>query len=556
MAKEKEDKPVLGDQTGSTYSKYCLNAIRFTCEGYILRSKDLDDEIKRDPAYRSKPLLRLDKRDQVNNLAEPAPATLKCGQCGHQYPYGQPWCERCGGKALSDAELIQQGKLDDVVRAHVAWVRAEAKKRWDKLNPPRKLASSKNVPAQHWRSAIDLNPPRPEETVTFEDFVAEGLRALAEATKGYKRRGNGLNAYAREFVRGALADAATDWRNKSGLQMDSRLQRFIRSHPFWRPEWIQEKFPQYTIARIEHEQELAYAVWVPETYVDDFGDRDEINDAYKEFEHPAQATLPVFHAHKWRGCEWGPISEGSRNAAKGYRWSLVSPELRRLKNKLNLTTAALIEMPVHKLAMMVRALPEGRLRNLKRLANKQELRNIHTWAGGVRASLWNDRVEADYRKRDLERLRRMGRNRAGAHEHDLTRLEQIGRNDYANWLVNRKTTCVEPSNTPAPFVSKATEYCRGTHLVAAKLLSNPPEVKHLGPPLPGQEQAEKHSLWNTLPEQRIGKGGEQRCLYPVAWTLNAEKMFEEATQESFDKSKQWDDDLSPPQTTIRKEEAK
>ena len=88
----------------------------------------------------------------------------------------------------------------------------------------------------------------------------------------------------------------------------------------------------------------------------------------------------------------------------------------------------------------------------------------------------------------------------------------------------------EPSNTPTPFESGVTTYYRGTPLAAAKLISNTPEVKHLGPPPPGPGQAEKYSLWYTELEPKIWIGEDRRpcCLYPVIWTLNIERMFEEA----------------------------
>ena len=54
-------------------------------------------------------------------------------------------------------------------------------------------------------------------------------------------------------LRGAIGPA---------YKFDSRIQRFIRAHPFWRSDWVQEKFPHYTLEHIEHEQELAYASWV------------------------------------------------------------------------------------------------------------------------------------------------------------------------------------------------------------------------------------------------------------------------------------------------------
>ena len=157
-------------------------------------------------------------------------------------------------------------------------------------------------------------------------------------------------------------------------------------------------------------------------------------------------------------------------------------------------------MPEHKLAMMVRALPEPELRKLKVLANRQELRNIAAWPvsrnASVRAPLWNDRVEADYKKRDIARLKRMGRN------------------GYANWLFGRPSTCppylvrdgrlqLLQASDPAPLKSKL------RHRDDIKFKS----ARHLGSPLPGAGQAET-SFWNNL-------------MRGPAWTLNINKMFEE-----------------------------
>ena len=104
MSEEEKDRPVLGSKTETTYS----TTRHSSTIGFDV-GKELDAEIKQDPAYRSEPLLRLDQRDQKQNtnLAEPVRATLKCGQCGHRFLYKKDelWCDQCGGEAFSDAAL-------------------------------------------------------------------------------------------------------------------------------------------------------------------------------------------------------------------------------------------------------------------------------------------------------------------------------------------------------------------------------------------------------------------------------------------------------------------
>jgi hypothetical protein len=78
--------------------------------------------------------------------------------------------------------------------------------------------------------------------------------------------------------------------------MDSRIQRFLRSHPYWAPKWIQEQFPHYSIQRIEDEQQRAQGVW-------------------QEISSDAAS-----------GYGWGPQPQWSRDAAFGYVWRAEGTE--------------------------------------------------------------------------------------------------------------------------------------------------------------------------------------------------------------------------------------
>jgi hypothetical protein len=74
-----------------------------------------------------------------------------------------------------------------------------------------------------------------------------------------------------------------------------------------------------------------------------------------------------------------------------------------------------------------------------------------------------------------------------AEQRALRRLRWMGRRAYADWLVNRKTTCPPPANeTPAPYVSKIAAHYRnkGWHLAAGN-----------GWAL--NEQIERHLAWKA-----------------------------------------------------------
>src|SRR5262249_6028864 len=80
------------------------------------------------------------------------------------------------------------------------------------------------------------------------------------------------------------------WRNRPALGgMNGRLQRFIRSHPFWAPEWIQRKFPKCSLERIEAEQAANYAAWTAGLYREDGTDY-QAHDGEGEYSQFARAT--------------------------------------------------------------------------------------------------------------------------------------------------------------------------------------------------------------------------------------------------------------------------
>src|SRR5262249_31825330 len=145
-------------------------------------------------------------------------------------------------------ELAQAGDARaarELVLAHSLFIRGKAGKKWSKLNRTTGQA-----------------PPRRDRAVEHDDLVASGLLALAQAIGNYEpSKKNKLNAFARKGINGAIADTVRDWGNAPGLSgMDSRIQRFIRSHPYWPADWIRMKFPNFSLERIEWEQSIARPV--------------------------------------------------------------------------------------------------------------------------------------------------------------------------------------------------------------------------------------------------------------------------------------------------------
>jgi hypothetical protein len=262
-----------------------------------------------------------------------------------------------------------------------AWVRAQVWERWEILNPRKEMGSA-STSISVGSTAIDIALPGRERSLEYDDLVAEGLLALSEAIARCRPgSNNGLNAFARHHVMGAISDAAANWRNSPGLKMESRIQRFIRSHPYSSAEELQQKFPSYSISELEDELERAKNVWQQISYVENVDDPDETNEAYKEFKRTEAATVGIHVGGAAWGYGCGPQAQWFRDAAAGYRW----------------------------------------------LAKGTEDRNVLPWPkrGNKRVfrSIWNDRVEADFNKRADHRLKIMGRQ------------------GYADWQINRQTTC-------------------------------------------------------------------------------------------------------------------
>jgi hypothetical protein len=113
---------------------YRFNAI--DPDKYFVTPKDRDDEAD----YEAKPLPILGE-PSINNLAISRPALVACGQCGHRYSYKVPWCPSCGGVATEEAELLRTAQYREVVLRHIPWIRAQALKRWDTLNPRRNMGT-------------------------------------------------------------------------------------------------------------------------------------------------------------------------------------------------------------------------------------------------------------------------------------------------------------------------------------------------------------------------------------------------------------------------------
>jgi len=115
--------------------------------------------------------------------------------------------------AEEEAKLIELARAGDqraargLVLAHTLFIRGRAGKRWSKLNRTTGQA-----------------PPRMDRAVEYDDFVASGLLALAQAIRNYEPGNNKLNAFARKGINGAIADTLKDWGNAPGFGgMDSRI---------------------------------------------------------------------------------------------------------------------------------------------------------------------------------------------------------------------------------------------------------------------------------------------------------------------------------------------
>ena len=206
--------------------------------------------------------------------------------------------------AEEEAKLIELARAGDqraargLVLAHTLFIRGRAGKRWSKLNRTTGQA-----------------PPRMDRAVEYDDFVASGLLALAQAIRNYEPGNNKLNAFARKGINGAIADTLKDWGNAPGFGgMDSRIQRFIRSHPHWPADWIRMKFPNFSLERIEWEQSTARPV------TDSYSEVGEDNDGHYVFGDDGVARQETPGTESLEALDSPAASGWSRKSAGGYRW--------------------------------------------------------------------------------------------------------------------------------------------------------------------------------------------------------------------------------------------
>ena len=197
-----------------------------------------------------------------------------------------------------EASLISATQSGDAAAGHrlllhhEAWVRAEAFKRWAAVTSYR-----------YGHNA--------ERATSLDDFVAVGCEAFWESVLRW-RPGSRLNTFYRRAVRGALADIGHEWRNSPGIQIDSRVQRYIRSHPEAGVLELHQKFPKLRRFEIDFELNASHEIWKPTHYseignVDDDGEYDRDGD-YKGGGESV-FTGPV------TGYVGGPVSEWSRKRA-------------------------------------------------------------------------------------------------------------------------------------------------------------------------------------------------------------------------------------------------
>jgi hypothetical protein len=244
---------------------------------------DLDDPKL---GYKSRALVRRDRRPQPANLSN-----ARFQKETLAPPDEQP-------RLLAAARAGDRRAADKIVRAHLGWVQSEAKMRWAALNPP--------------KNSYD------ENALTLDDFVAAGLAALVRSIKAWTPgANNGFNAFYRKRVRGAISDAARDWRT-AGIKCETRLQRLIRSHPDWRPDWIQQLYKDAypgsnlpSLEKIAAEQDVTYALFQPERY-DEASAFTDAGDHDKDGEYLGGEN--VFNGSV-RGYQGGAVSEWSRSQA-------------------------------------------------------------------------------------------------------------------------------------------------------------------------------------------------------------------------------------------------
>ena len=92
-----------------------------------------------------------------------------------------------------------------------------------------------------------------DQKATIDDLVSVGVAEFAQRVLTWKPP-YALNTHYRKAVIGALADAVYVHRNVPGLGgVESRIQRFLRTHPGLDIEAIRQKFPNLTDAEIDRE---------------------------------------------------------------------------------------------------------------------------------------------------------------------------------------------------------------------------------------------------------------------------------------------------------------
>jgi hypothetical protein len=191
--------------------------------------------------HRSRTLLRLDKTPQrLSNL------TQRQKKLDELSPVDET-------RLLAAARAGDANATRTLILHHLDTVQKYALGKWRRLNPP--------------KNQYD------ERGLTADDFVAAGIEGLLRAICAFRPgANNGLNAFARPYIAGALADVARDWRNR-GIKAESRLQRLIRSHPHWdvfqlRVEYM-KRYPGAAVPslnKIVAEQDVAFTLWQPDKY--------------------------------------------------------------------------------------------------------------------------------------------------------------------------------------------------------------------------------------------------------------------------------------------------
>jgi hypothetical protein len=113
----------------------------------------------------------------------------------------------------------------------------------------------------------------------FDDLVTAGMVGLTEAILRYNLRSNNrLYAYAKSYIEGAISAEAKKYK-KRGTAGETRLERWIYSHPYDTPEEIvaalSKRGMSYTPEQVEQAQQCVSARRVSEHYSTTDSDYDE-----------------------------------------------------------------------------------------------------------------------------------------------------------------------------------------------------------------------------------------------------------------------------------------